>query len=336
MSSALNPVFHPTIDLPAESSGHEPEVAATSGKNPQPSERILVVKKAPLAQPLEIPATTPGRGLLNDQGAMSNEQVGNRVTGWEGVRFWAQTAAKFERCSLVCQVMAGIELVALHQVKRVKAGNQGKGASLNEQGASGKKFNSNTMLELDVPKDESFGGKRWVDLVKEFAGVSEMTAWRWMEMARAVKPRLKKLGGDERLRTLLALPVAEWTADDQAVIEAAVHKVADGRTQLDFMMELGIAKKPMHGKGGARENTHPKRGVDEIMRLNEQMAREDWVAIGNLFESTGDKWTLLPDAEIEAMVGYLERQLKARKAWLAVPAVRRNSETAIEVRSILA
>lgn len=90
----------------------------------------------------------------------------------------------------------------------------------------------------------------WPELVKQKIGKSDETSRNWMNMARAVAPRLKKLGGSWNASALLALPPSEWSEEARVQVEKTLKGVCEGQTQVDFMRELGLVKKPPGNGGG--------------------------------------------------------------------------------------
>jgi hypothetical protein len=151
---------------------------------------------------------------------------------WSQAAHWVNAIKLFEVSRLAAQVMAGFELIQLHEHYAVKAGR---------------------------PKKEFFHGERieWSDVVKERLGISESSAWRWMEMAKAARPRLKKLGAGfgELIELMLTNPGAVQP-DQLETVRGAVAKLTDGYTQLEFMEEMGLVKLSRSGAtGGARTKT---------------------------------------------------------------------------------
>lgn len=148
---------------------------------------------------------------------------------WDAARRYVEAASLFQKASLAAQVMAGFELTALHKAYDMRPGKRS-----------------------DLYHDDRGS---WKEAISKHLGVSEMTAWRWMEMAKAAKPRLAK--GDLQLGEILGKHPAALTAVEQELLTKAVHKITDGRTQLEFMLELGVAKTPQ-GAGAKGGNTRGK------------------------------------------------------------------------------
>lgn len=262
----------------------------------------------PISQSSPLPASSPAGGIT---------QV---PKGWDGVAYWSQNAKRFSHASVASQVMAGFELLELRSVKGVR-----KGAP---------KGNQNARRENQIPSNLGIDSVSWEELVREYAGVSDETARLWMKMAEACRPRLKRMNGLERLQELLQVPMTEWDKDATELVSRAVHKLADGRTQMEFMLDMGVLKAPQGSgaKGGARP---PAQKLDPLAELAEQqaVAREEWIqAMQVLIDYYADKFCVLNDAEVQAQMGALEVALQARRTWLARPVQERS---AAEVRSIL-
>lgn len=171
---------------------------------------------------------------------------------WDAVRYWVGMSVRLQQANLACQVMAGFALKELHDSLKMRPGRRTDLANLPNDSAGS---------ALNLPND-SVGSKNaaqpsqpmsWPDLVKREAGVSDDTARNWMKMADGVKRQWKKLPIRDRLNTLMSVPPSQWQDTDAKLISDAVHKATDGRTQLEFMWELGVAKKPQ-GSGARGRN----------------------------------------------------------------------------------
>ena len=231
------------------------------------------------------------------------------LASWSQVKYWANIAGKFAQASLAAQVMAGFTLGELH--KGIKAG-------------------SRTDLPTNLPSKLGGSDKplTWPEQVEKFAGVSEETARKWMLMSDGIKARWKKLAPQDRLRELMRVPVSDWTDKDSKLVAEALKKVTDGSTQLEFMRELGLAKKPQGAGATGRlpgcDGTKTTLTLSEQVELRRLQAREDWSAAAKIHEAYKDKFVLLPDDEVIAQVATLEQELKARQAWLKQPVDQRD------------
>jgi hypothetical protein len=229
--------------------------------------------------------------------------------GWSAVRQYVDMAEKFTRCQLACQVMAGFELNELHKVLGIRHGKR-------------------TDLTSPIVGEVNLKPLSWPDLVKREAGISEQTSRNWMAMATAVKPRLKKLKGSDRLRALLQQHPSEWTKDDTELMRAAVHKITDGKTQTDFLEELGLAKKPQGS--GAVGGYHPSgaqpQGPEAQLEAAKLQAIKDWGSIDEDILRYAAKFCLLTDPQIEAQIVILKAALEARQTWLKAPDAERDPQ----------
>lgn len=241
-------------------------------------------------------------------GKLSKIQPGETVEArWLAVQKYATAAAQFERAKLACQVMAGFELIELHKVHDIKPGRT-------KELVNGSPINSQA--------------SKWEDLVKDHAGVSRWTAANWMEMAKAVRPRLRKLDSAGRLAELMELSPSQWTEDDTQMISQVVHKITDGRSQAEFMVEIGVGKSDKRGSGGVREgagrpNLKAMTG-EERLSYERERSREDWAYVLKALTPYRSGFMVLEDEEIDDQIFELQMQIKARRAWLRQPKGQRN------------
>lgn len=229
----------------------------------------------------------------------------------EGVRRWVDLAGKFERAKTACQVMAGFELIELRRTSGFLHGGDRK----------------------SVHKAEG----TWEEFVKAEFSISSDTARAWIKMAEAIRPRLKKLPGlGDLLAEIVDLPISQLDADKQQLLSDAVHKLADGKSQMEFMWDLGIAKLPQgHAAkggdmGGEKKPAEPP--SDEAMR---KMAREDWVAIADRLFIQKESFTLLEDGQVESLFDFMDRMSAAMKKWVRTPKSGRDQALIVEIRESL-
>ena len=176
---------------------------------------------------------------------LPNQFPEHAPNSWEAVHFWSQNSARFQHASLACQVMAGFALNQLHSQYRITPGNR-----------TGR--NQFTPPSEELPNDSVIPPQgTWSDLVRLHAGVSDDTARNWMRMAKGIAQRWANLPIKDRLRALISTPASEWQEADTKLISDAVQKATDGLTQMEFMWELGIAKKA----GPARRGRKPGDGA---------------------------------------------------------------------------
>jgi len=246
--------------------------------------------------PLEVvEVLTTSTAIVGEVAASAGSDL--QITGdWSSVRQYANAARQFSRAQVACQVLAGLELLALRKAHNITNGKR-----------------------PDLP-----AGPTWADLVAEHAGISDETARRWCLMAHAIRPRLKKLPGVGALfRELLLRPIGELTQDQQLLLEQAVHKATDGYTQTEFMRELGLAKGHGAGKGGDLGGRRPKKTLPTEEELL-AMSRDDFRRISEIMQAADANFTLLPDSEIHAQIAILTSQIQARRQWLDTPAAKRD------------
>ena len=156
-------------------------------------------------------------------------------------------------------------------------------------------------------------------------------------MAEAARPRLKKLDGwGDLVRDLIERPITELSNEECETLAKAVAKLTDGRTQLDFMQELGLVKKPGNAAlGGATTGG----GRKPVGLLDEdaiaKAARADWDLCAKSLVTIGATFTVLPDPEIEAQIELLHRAVAGRRKWLSVGTLRRGAAIVDEIARIL-
>jgi len=148
-------------------------------------------------------------------------------TSWDAVRYWAGLATRFARASLACQVQAGFALRELRRLYTIRPGRP-------------QKIHDPIVNFPDSPERPV----TWPEILRREAGISHDTARNWIAMADALKRRWQALPVSDRLRQLMAVPPSDWAEDDTKLIADAVAKATTGRTQLDFLVELGITRRP--------------------------------------------------------------------------------------------
>lgn len=231
----------------------------------------------------------------------------------EGVRRWVDAAEKFGRCAVACQVMAGFELLEVKKTLGfIQGGRRSKGQNRNDCGFAS-----------------------WEEYVRSEIGLSDRTAFNWMRMAESAKPRLKKLAGiGSLIRDILTKPVSELSPTESQLLTDAVHKLTDGRTQLDFLVELGLAKSPQGSaaKGGNLGQGETETPSDEDMR---RMARESWTVIAERLSLERESFTLLDDAQVEALLDYTDHLARAMRAWLRTPKAERGPDAVNRAKLLL-
>jgi hypothetical protein len=74
-------------------------------------------------------------------------------------------------------------------------------------------------------------------------------------MAKVARPRLKKAGIDLADLQLLELNPTKLLPAQREALTKAVHKITDGKTQTEFLIEEGIMKVPQGGAGTGGKRT---------------------------------------------------------------------------------
>jgi hypothetical protein len=221
---------------------------------------------------------------------------------WDGARRWLAMAKRAQEVALACQVMVGFELIALRE-------------------------------SVGETRGRGVHAETFEDIATREIGLGRRSVFKLMSMAEACVPRLRKhsvalKGFDPFSQPLAQLPEAQLHA-----LSAAVHKITDGLTQTDFLVELGLAKAPQgSGATGGYRGRKPPTSVEEQAALRAQTAREDWIHIERCLSSAGTGFLLLEDLEVRAQMDVLEAHLRARKAWVSTTRDKRSPD---DVEAIL-
>lgn len=149
------------------------------------------------------------------------------INQWNTCRRFIESACMFQKASLAAQVMAGLELIQLKKHYNISHGGD-------------RKSNPHCV------------GLIWETALKEHLYISKSTAQRWIEMAQAAKPRLKKINFD--LGNIISKNPYDLSSTEQEMLTGAVIKITDGYTQSEFMREMGLVKLPQ-GSGARGGNT---------------------------------------------------------------------------------
>lgn len=214
---------------------------------------------------------------------------------WDGVRHWLNAAKMFEQGKLFSQVMTGFELLALKKAHGVAHGNNQHEGRTSQIGKS---------------TDD------WETILQTEAGLAQSTAYRYMDMAKAAAPRLKKLPALKNFDPTTTA-ISEMGRITRSELETAVKKLTDGKSQTDFFNEL--YKQPS-GNANPTSAPHKKLTLSEEAAAHQEMARVQWAAIDKQLGVYRDKFTVLTDSDGEAQIAILEQALNARRAWLKQPA----------------
>jgi hypothetical protein len=221
---------------------------------------------------------------------------------WANARRFAQMAESGTQVVVVAQIMCGFELIELQ--KRHGLGRGGDRKS---------KPNASVL--------------KWEDVVKQQIGRSDDTARNWMNMAKAVAPRLKKLDGPWEAPALLALPPSEWPEGAREAVAKTLKNVCDGETQAEWMEELGLIGKAKE-RGGARTKTKEEKLTPaQEMEAFLNACREDFTATFSRLDAllVNGHWQAptIADAELESAALAAEQFAAQAKAWLKTPQKKR-------------
>jgi hypothetical protein len=272
------------------------------------------------------PALPPMVSTPTIRGAIDGEVMPTGSV--DRIRRYVDAAEKLIRGSLAMQVMAGFELSELH--KRSPFSHGGKRRSSSQRanligvGTENPALGDSSSHVANLIDPTFAGHSNWADYVQQTFGVSYDTARRWMAMADAARSRLKRLDGWSALvKDLLDRPITALSEREMEVLNKGVQKLTDGRSQMDFLVELGLAKKPGNPSLGGNTGGRPaSSGVIEGEALI-KAATEDWAQAHRALIGGQCGFTVLSDAEIEAQLDTLTRALRVRREWLAAPANKR-------------
>ena len=213
---------------------------------------------------------------------------------WATARHYANLAGGLTQVVVVAQIMCGFELIELQR----RAGLQRGG---------------------DRKSKPSGWFSSWPALVKEKIGRSDETARNWMNMARAVRPRLKKLEGPWQAPALLDMPPSQWPEGACEAVAESLKNVCDEGTQSGWMKELGLIKKAGKARGGDTSEKHVQRSPEEELAQIEQSLREDASVPFNSIAVMGDAWKILSDSELRDRLDIIADWSAKVEKWLSTP-----------------
>lgn len=246
---------------------------------------------------------------------------------WDGVRHWLNAAKMFEQGKLFSQVMIGFELLAL---RKAHGTNQGKRRDLRDTTSpqAAEKLTSDQQNQGNAKLD-------WPELVKKEAGISDDTAARYMDLAKAATPRLKKLPALKNFDPL-AMPLAQLPAPQKSAMEKAVRKLTDGRTQTDFFAAL--YKQPNKGNPNATGGKARKLTAEEETEKLKEIAVDRAANLNNLFQVSAGDFFLLDspddpdDLALNTIIANGDHYLRLVRAWLAMPKGKRDPNVIAKLR----
>lgn len=257
------------------------------------------------------------------------------TTGEQGVggsidllRQYATQSDRFARASVAMQVMAGFQLALIKaESPYTRGGRRTPKSNPHDAGLTENAQNSTVLVKTEQANPFE-GWSTWEAFLQGVLGISADTAGRWIAMAENARPRLKKLDGwGSLVRDLIDLPIASLNPDEVDVLSRAVAKITDGRTQQDFLHELGIVKRPGNPKLGGNTGGRPSAsGVidDDTIKAS---AIEDWATIERGIVGGGMSFTVLTDTQIEAQIEWLSRAIRVRREWLGATSALRTTAT---------
>ena len=222
---------------------------------------------------------------------------------WDGVRHWINAAKMFEQGKLFSQVMTGFELLALHKASNIQRG--------------GDRANPQIGALLT-----------WEEILQKETGLADSTARRYMDMAKAAAPRLKKLPALKNFDPF-SQPMSLLAAPQREAMATAVKKLTDGKSQADFFNELY-----KQGSG----NTNSKDGGDRKPQTTAQQANaafniamENSGWMGKAVTASNKDFFLTAkdnDLEVDAQIAVLEFALKLRTKYRNTPRAKREAVVA--------
>ena len=236
----------------------------------------------------------------------SSEIVVIAESKWDEARKFIDASGRFERCKLFSQAMAGMHLRDIQRELGLGRGGDRRGGGSNGQN----------------------GRLNFAALVEEKMGLSARTATRLMEMGDQLRKRLKKLpelGGVEIDRAA----IGELSESQVKALEAGVRRLTDDRTQQQLLAELGLYKAGQSAApGGSRDGGSGSGGGDRspehAATTAKEIAAADWTALDLMLRGYGDKFLVLPDADVTVQIAALEAHVIIRRSWLSKPRAQRD------------
>lgn len=124
---------------------------------------------------------------------------------------YLEAAQKSQQVGLALHALVGAEIEHLRNTHCIQQGGDRRSKS------HGETLNFQELLEKEL-------------------GISKPTAYRYDQLWRAVKPRLKKIGTErETFEEILALPLDRLTGAHQDLLVKAVTKITDGKTYRELV-----------------------------------------------------------------------------------------------------
>lgn len=166
-------------------------------------------------------------------------------TGWNDARRLAELAKNYSRASTAAKALCGIKLRALREhYFGPRNPNGGR------------------------PKKPTNGEASWESMVADKIGIPPNTAKTWMKMADVVESLAE--GENLGLRDTLEKLPWDWTPEESAAVDAAVHRLTEDKTQRellqsDFLADLGYTAPE---RPNSSNNPFGKNGVKKPQSFN--------------------------------------------------------------------
>lgn len=158
---------------------------------------------------------------------LSGESTG---PDWSRARSLAEGIKHHFRLSLAGQILLGHEL----QTLKIELGFCGRGGDRS-------KAQDAPLVSLN---------RTWDGWTKSELGIGHDTANRLIETYQAAKSKIKKLGGNTLVLTLLDTPPAKLHQEDRAILSSMVDKLEWGDSQKALLEEFRLVKRHEALKGG--------------------------------------------------------------------------------------
>jgi hypothetical protein len=221
-------------------------------------------------------------------------------SGWDRARYWVEISQQFESRQLIAQIMAGFELLALHDEQGIKQG-------------------TNNLSHGEKGLFKAFMESR--------LNVSSAAAYRWMGMAKKLSGVTGKGPDAAKVREVLDRPIKDWSKENTDLIFHYVEKLTAGKRQ----KELLAAEQKRQQASKANTSPEGKLARQQEYKGGLVKARREWEEVHKHLQTYGDQFTILPDTIIIEQVKALEVMMAARVLWTKYPTDLRTLETADDI-----
>lgn len=239
-----------------------------------------IIMNEPANAPLPAPANAPAPALTATAKPLPEAT-------WEQVRRWADWAAKFERGSLACQLMAGFGLLGLREqyVERPHV----------------------AIREVSHRETPHFN-----KLIEKELRVSRATAYRWMAMADALRAKYGDMKAPDRMRALLSTSPKDWTLYETELVMAFVDKVTDGKTAVAYLKELGLTRPEKRVTPQPLPAPAPAAPTEKQI----ETAQAQWKKLRQQIEQYGNAFEVLDDDTVMMQMTLFATAARLRADWL--------------------